>query len=55
VVRHVVLTSDAAQAAASVRKMATLDVRTILPGHGEPLTTGAASALRNLAASLLPS
>lgn len=45
-------TADAAQAAASVRKLATLDVQTILPGHGAPLTTGAAEALRKLAASL---
>jgi glyoxylase-like metal-dependent hydrolase (beta-lactamase superfamily II) len=45
-------TADAAQASASVRKLATLDVRTILPGHGAPLTSGAAEELRKLAASL---
>jgi glyoxylase-like metal-dependent hydrolase (beta-lactamase superfamily II) len=45
-------TADLTQAAASVRKLAGLDVRTILPGHGDPLTTGAAEALRKLAASL---
>ncbi len=45
-------TADVAQAAASVRKLATLDVRTILPGHGDPLTSGAADALRKLAASV---
>jgi glyoxylase-like metal-dependent hydrolase (beta-lactamase superfamily II) len=45
-------TEDAAGAAASVRKLAGLDVRTILPGHGDPLTTGAADALRKLADSL---
>jgi glyoxylase-like metal-dependent hydrolase (beta-lactamase superfamily II) len=45
-------TADVAQAAASVKKLAALDVRTILPGHGEPLTDGAADALRKLAASL---
>lgn len=45
-------TADATQAAASVRKLATLQVRTILPGHGDPLTTDAAEALRKLAASL---
>jgi glyoxylase-like metal-dependent hydrolase (beta-lactamase superfamily II) len=45
-------TADMAQAAASVRKLATLDVRTILPGHGDPLTTGAAEELTKLAASL---
>ena len=42
-------TSDLDQAAASVRKLAALDVRTILPGHGEPISTGAAEALRKLA------
>ncbi|WP_430787652.1 MBL fold metallo-hydrolase [Actinoplanes sp. G11-F43] len=45
-------TADETQAAQSVRKMAALDVRAILPGHGEPLTTGARDALRKLAASL---
>ncbi|AGL17174.1 MBL fold metallo-hydrolase [Actinoplanes sp. N902-109] len=45
-------TADATQAAASVRKLATLDIKAILPGHGDPLTTGAADALRKLAASL---
>jgi glyoxylase-like metal-dependent hydrolase (beta-lactamase superfamily II) len=43
---------DMGQAAASVRKLAALDVRTILPGHGDPLTSGAAEALSKLAASL---
>jgi glyoxylase-like metal-dependent hydrolase (beta-lactamase superfamily II) len=45
-------TEDTTQAAASVRKLAALDVRTILPGHGAPLTTGAAEALTKLAESL---
>lgn len=45
-------TADPAQASASVRKLAALKVRTILPGHGDPLTTGAAEALQKLAASL---
>jgi len=45
-------TDDATQAAASVRKLAALDVRTILPGHGDPVTAGAAEALQKLAASL---
>jgi glyoxylase-like metal-dependent hydrolase (beta-lactamase superfamily II) len=45
-------TADPIDAAASVRKLATLDVKTILPGHGDPLTTGAADELRKLAASL---
>jgi glyoxylase-like metal-dependent hydrolase (beta-lactamase superfamily II) len=45
-------TADPIDAAASVRKLATLDVKTILPGHGDPLTTGAAGELRKLADSL---
>jgi glyoxylase-like metal-dependent hydrolase (beta-lactamase superfamily II) len=45
-------TADEAQAAASVKKLASLDVRTILPGHGAPLTAGAAEELRKLAAAL---
>jgi glyoxylase-like metal-dependent hydrolase (beta-lactamase superfamily II) len=45
-------TADPIDAAASVRKLATLDVKTILPGHGDPLTAGAADELRKLAASL---
>ena len=44
-------TADEALAAQSVRKLAALDVKAILPGHGEPLTSGAADALRRLAAS----
>ncbi len=45
-------TDDPAAAAASVRKLAALDVQVILPGHGDPLTEGAAEALTQLAASL---
>jgi glyoxylase-like metal-dependent hydrolase (beta-lactamase superfamily II) len=45
-------TDDAAKAAASVKKLAVLDVAAILPGHGAPLTSGAAEHLRSLAASL---
>jgi glyoxylase-like metal-dependent hydrolase (beta-lactamase superfamily II) len=45
-------TLDDDKAAASVRKLATLDVKAILPGHGAPLTTGAGDELRKLAASL---
>jgi glyoxylase-like metal-dependent hydrolase (beta-lactamase superfamily II) len=45
-------TADLAQAAASVRKLAALDVKAILPGHGEPLTVGAADELRKLAATV---
>ncbi|MFG1991128.1 MBL fold metallo-hydrolase [Actinoplanes sp. NPDC048988] len=44
-------TADLDKAAASVKKLAALDVKTILPGHGEPLTDGAADALRKLAGS----
>ncbi|GAA1611735.1 MBL fold metallo-hydrolase [Actinoplanes couchii] len=45
-------TADQARAAASVKKLSALDVKAILPGHGEPLTTGAREALQKLAASL---
>jgi hypothetical protein len=41
-------------ASPAVRKLATLEVRTILPRHGAPMTSGAAEALRKLAASLPP-
>jgi glyoxylase-like metal-dependent hydrolase (beta-lactamase superfamily II) len=43
---------DMTEAAASVRKLAKLPVRTILPGHGDPLTSGAAEALGRLAATM---
>jgi glyoxylase-like metal-dependent hydrolase (beta-lactamase superfamily II) len=45
-------TADMAKAAESVRKLATLDVKAILPGHGEPVTAGAADELRKLAATV---
>jgi glyoxylase-like metal-dependent hydrolase (beta-lactamase superfamily II) len=45
-------TADEGQAAASIRKLAALPVKTVLPGHGDPLTSGAADQLRKLAASL---
>jgi glyoxylase-like metal-dependent hydrolase (beta-lactamase superfamily II) len=45
-------TANATQAAESVRKMAALQVKAILPGHGEPLTTNAAEELRKLAATV---
>jgi glyoxylase-like metal-dependent hydrolase (beta-lactamase superfamily II) len=45
-------TEDEAAAAASVLKMAKLAPRTILVGHGEPVTDGAADALDQLASSL---
>jgi glyoxylase-like metal-dependent hydrolase (beta-lactamase superfamily II) len=45
-------TADDTKAAASVRKLAGLDIRAILPGHGAPLTAGAAQALKELAATM---
>ena len=45
-------TADPAAADESVRKLADLEPERILFGHGEPLEQGAASALRDLAASL---
>jgi glyoxylase-like metal-dependent hydrolase (beta-lactamase superfamily II) len=45
-------TADSAKADASVRKLATMDIKAILPGHGEPLTAGASKALKALAAGL---
>ena len=45
-------TEDEAAAVASVVKMAGLAPRTILVGHGDPVTDGAAGALQQLAASL---
>jgi glyoxylase-like metal-dependent hydrolase (beta-lactamase superfamily II) len=45
-------TADQAQAEASVRKLADLDVQRILFGHGDPIESNAAQALRDLAASL---
>ena len=45
-------TADPVKAAESVKKMAALDAGTILFGHGEPLTSGAADALRTYAGTL---
>jgi glyoxylase-like metal-dependent hydrolase (beta-lactamase superfamily II) len=45
-------TADQAAAEESVRRLAALDVRRILFGHGDPLEQDAATALRDLAASL---
>lgn len=45
-------TEDEAAAAESVRKLARLQPSTILVGHGDPLESGAAAALRELASSL---
>ncbi|MEP6649784.1 MAG: MBL fold metallo-hydrolase [Lapillicoccus sp.] len=45
-------TADADQAKASVKKLAALDIGTILFGHGEPLTSDASAALRKYAGTL---
>jgi glyoxylase-like metal-dependent hydrolase (beta-lactamase superfamily II) len=45
-------TADPIGAVDSVRKLAKLNIKTILPGHGDPLTLAAAEELRKLAASL---
>ncbi len=45
-------TEDQAAAEASVLKLARLAPRTILVGHGDPITDGAAAALEELASSL---
>jgi glyoxylase-like metal-dependent hydrolase (beta-lactamase superfamily II) len=45
-------TSDEARAAASVQRLAALDVKAILPGHGLPLTATSAASLRKLSVSL---
>ena len=44
--------ADETKANASVRKLAGLDVKAILCGHGEPLVAGAGPALKELAATL---
>jgi glyoxylase-like metal-dependent hydrolase (beta-lactamase superfamily II) len=44
-------TEDAAAATASVRKLAALNPKIVLAGHGDPLTTGTAEAFRALAAA----
>lgn len=45
-------TADEEKANASVRKLAALDVKAILCGHGTPLVAGAGTALKDLAATL---
>jgi glyoxylase-like metal-dependent hydrolase (beta-lactamase superfamily II) len=45
-------TADAARAARSVKKLAELDIKAILPGHGKPLLVNASAELQNLAATL---
>ncbi|BCJ48498.1 hypothetical protein GCM10010168_64370 [Actinoplanes ianthinogenes] len=45
-------TTDAPLAAKSVKKLAAMDIRAILPGHGNPLLANASAELRKLAATL---
>jgi glyoxylase-like metal-dependent hydrolase (beta-lactamase superfamily II) len=45
-------TTDQTKANDSVRRLASLDVKAILCGHGAPLVAGAGPALRQLAAGL---
>ena len=45
-------TEDEAEAARSVRRLAELEPRTILVGHGDPILNGASDALHELASSL---
>ena len=45
-------TEDEAAAARSVRRLAELEPRTILVGHGDPILRGASDALQELASSL---
>ncbi|GAA3723387.1 MBL fold metallo-hydrolase [Streptomyces tremellae] len=46
-----VFNTDRARAVASLRRLAGLDVGTVVFGHGDPLTRGAAAALRRAAAA----
>jgi glyoxylase-like metal-dependent hydrolase (beta-lactamase superfamily II) len=45
-------TADADQAKASVKRLAGLDIATLLFGHGDPLTSDAGAALRQYAGTL---
>jgi glyoxylase-like metal-dependent hydrolase (beta-lactamase superfamily II) len=45
---------DRAQAVASFRRLATLDVETACFGHGEPISSGAGDRIRQVAATLMP-
>jgi glyoxylase-like metal-dependent hydrolase (beta-lactamase superfamily II) len=45
-------TEDEAEAARSVRRLAELEPRTILVGHGDPILRGASDALQQLASSV---
>jgi glyoxylase-like metal-dependent hydrolase (beta-lactamase superfamily II) len=45
---------DRAQTVASFRRLATLDVETACFGHGEPIESGAADRIREVAATLVP-
>lgn len=45
---------DRAQTVASFQRLAALDVETACFGHGEPIASGAATKLREVAATLMP-
>jgi len=45
-------TTDETMAAKSVKKLATMDIKAILPGHGKPVLVDASGELRKLAATL---
>jgi glyoxylase-like metal-dependent hydrolase (beta-lactamase superfamily II) len=45
-------TADVAMAARSVKKLAKMDIKAILPGHGQPVLVSASGELQKLAATL---
>jgi glyoxylase-like metal-dependent hydrolase (beta-lactamase superfamily II) len=45
-------TTDETKAAMSVKKLATMDIKAILPGHGSPVLVDASAELQKLAATL---
>ncbi|MFI5896940.1 MBL fold metallo-hydrolase [Actinoplanes sp. NPDC051513] len=45
-------TADATRAAKSVKKLAKMDIKAILPGHGRPVLVNASGELQKLAATL---
>ncbi|MBU2668033.1 MBL fold metallo-hydrolase [Actinoplanes bogorensis] len=45
-------TADLVKADETVRKLAAMDIRAILPGHGEPVVAGASAALKELVTRL---
>jgi glyoxylase-like metal-dependent hydrolase (beta-lactamase superfamily II) len=46
-----VFNTDRSRAVESLQRLAELDVETVLFGHGDPITHGAAAALRGAAAA----